>query len=438
MINLRNFKNIFSVPELRRKIAFTLGVLIVYRIGSYIPVIGVDVNKLHDFMQQSTKLSGLLSYLDVFSGGALAQCTLFALSVGPYITASIFMQIMGHTIPELEQLLKEGDYGRRLVNQYTRYLALGLSILYASGYAALLESNGLVIESGWMFRFVFVLSLSVGCMSVIWLGEQIQLFGIGGGSSMIIFAGIVGRLPDNVIRTIHAVQTSRLDTVVAVLIWLFLIAIIACIILLERGDRKIPVQYARRVIGNRVYGGQNTYIPFKINNAGVLPAIFTSSFLGMFVGLITFLSKWFKSLNYIVDKLVWTGPLYNILQLILIVFFYFLYTAFSFDPVEIADNIKKSGGFVPGLRPGKKTAEFFDHILTRLGLVGAVYLGVLAILPNIMSASLAMPFMISGTSLLIMVGVALDTSAQVESHLIEHNYEGFLSVGKLKKRGSSS
>ncbi len=438
MINLRNFKNIFSVPELRRKIAFTLGVLIVYRVGSYIPVIGVDVNKLHDFMQQSTKLSGLLSYLDVFSGGALAQCTLFALSVGPYITASIFMQIMGHTIPELEQLLKEGDYGRRLINQYTRYLALGLSIFYASTYAALLESNGLVIESGWMFRFVFVLSLSVGCMAVIWLGEQIQLFGIGGGSSMIIFAGIVGRLPDNVIRTIHAVQTSRLDAVVAVLIWLFLVAIIACIILLERGDRKIPVQYARRVIGNRVYGGQNTYIPFKINNAGVLPAIFTSSFLGIIVGLITFLSKWFKSLNYLVDKLVWTGALYNILQLILIVGFYFLYTSFSFDPVEIADNIKKSGGFVPGLRPGRKTAEFFDHVLTRLGLVGAIYLGILAVLPNIMSASLAMPFMISGTSLLIMVGVALDTSAQVESYLIEHNYEGFLSVGKLKKRGSSS
>ncbi len=438
MINLRNFKNIFSVPELRRKIAFTLGVLIVYRIGSYIPVIGVDVDKLHDFMQQSSKLSGLLSYLDIFSGGALAQCTLFALSVGPYITASIFMQMMGHTIPELEQLLKEGDYGRRLVNQYTRYLALGLSIIYSSGYAAFLESNNLVIEPGWMFRFVFILSLSVGCMAVIWLGEQIQLFGIGGGSSMIIFAGIVGRLPDNIIRTIHAVQTSRLDGVVAVLIWLFLIAIIACIILLERGDRKIPVQYARRVIGNRVYGGQNTYIPFKINNAGVIPAIFTTSILGIIVTVFGFLSKWFKPFAYLVDKLAWTGVLYNVLQLIFIVFFYFLYTAFSFDPVEIADNIKKSGGFVPGLRPGKKTAEFFDHVLTRLGLVGAVYLGILALLPNVMAATLNMPFMIGGTSLLIMVGVALDTSAQVESHLIEHNYEGFLSSGRLKKRGSSS
>ena len=438
MINLRNFKNIFSVPELRRKIAFTLGVLVVYRIGSYIPVIGVDVNKLHDFMQQSSKLSGLLSYLDIFSGGALAQCTLFALSVGPYITASIFMQMMGHTIPELEQLLKEGDYGRRLVNQYTRYLALGLSILYSAGYAGLLESNGLVIESGWMFRFVFILSLSVGCMAVIWLGEQIQLFGIGGGSSMIIFAGIVGRLPDNVIRTIHAVQTSRLDGVIAILIWLLLIAIIACIILLERGDRKIPVQYARRVIGNRVYGGQNTYIPFKINNAGVIPAIFTTSILAMIVTVFSFLSKWFKPLSYVVDKLGYTGVLYNVLQLIFIVFFYFLYTAFSFDPVEIADNIKKSGGFVPGLRPGKKTAEFFDHILTRLGLVGAIYLGVLALLPNIMAATFSMPFAIGGTSLLMMVGVALDTSAQVESHLIEHNYEGFLSTGKLKRRGQSS
>ena len=273
---------------------------------------------------------------------------------------------------------------------------------------------------------------------MMWLGEQITERGIGNGISLIIFAGIVGRLPDNVIRTIHAVQTSRLDGVIAILIWLLLIAIIACIILLERGDRKIPVQYARRVIGNRVYGGQNTYIPFKINNAGVIPAIFTTSILAMIVTVFSFLSKWFKPLSYVVDKLGYTGVLYNVLQLIFIVFFYFLYTAFSFDPVEIADNIKKSGGFVPGLRPGKKTAEFFDHILTRLGLVGAIYLGVLALLPNIMAATFSMPFAIGGTSLLIMVGVALDTSAQVESHLIEHNYEGFLSTGKLKRRGQSS
>ena len=436
MINLRNFKNIFNVPELRKKIAFTLGVLVVYRLGSYIPVIGVDVNKLHDFMQQSTKLSGLLSYLDIFSGGALAQCTLFALSVGPYITASIFMQILGHSIPELEQLLKEGDYGRRLVNQYTRYLALALSVIYSSMYAGLLESNGLVIEPGWIFRFVFIISLSIGCMAVMWLGEQIQLFGIGGGSSMIIFAGIVGRLPDDIIKTIHAVQTSRLDSVVAVLIWLFLIALIACIILLERGERKIPVQYARRVVGNRIYGGQNTYIPFKINNAGVIPAIFTTSALGILTTIVAMLSKWFKVFSYVGDKLVWTGFLYNVLQLILIVFFYFIYTSFSFDPVEIADNIKKSGGFIPGLRPGRKTAEFFDHILTRLGFVGALYLGILALLPNLMAATLTMPFMIGGTSLLIMVGVGLDTSAQVESHLIEHNYEGFLTTGKLKGRGA--
>ncbi len=436
MIIFRNFRNIFRVPELSRKLFFTLGVLIVYRLGTYIPVIGVDVNRLHDFMQQASKLSGVLSYLDVFSGGNLAQCTLFALGIMPYITASIMMQILGFTLPEFERLLKEGEYGRRVINQYTRYLALGLSIMYSSLYAAGLESFGLVIDPGWMFRLIFILSLSVGCMVVMWLGEQISLFGIGNGSSMIIFAGIISRLPSDVLRTVHAVQSGTVDTIVAVLIWLFFVVITACIVFLEKGDRKIPVQYARRVVGNRVYGGQSSYIPFKINNASVMPVIFASTMLGVPIGIIGMLAKKMKFFAMLSDKLVYTGVIYNVLQFVLIVFFYFFYTAMAFNPADLADQIKKSGGFVPGVRPGRKTAEFFDHILTRLGLVGAVYLGILAALPNILAALVAMPFSLTGTALLIVVGVSLDTSAQIESYLVEHNYEGFLSSGRLKTRGA--
>jgi preprotein translocase subunit SecY len=273
-------------------------------------------------------------------------------------------------------------------------------------------------------------------MVVMWLGEQISLFGIGNGSSMIIFAGIVGRFPDYVLRTVHAVQTGTLDSIIAILIWAFFIAITCCIVFLERGDRKIPVQYARRMVGNRVYGGQSSYIPFKINNASVMPVIFASTILNVPIGLIGMLAKKAKFFAMLSDKLAYTGLIYNVLQFLLIVFFYFFYTAMAFNPTDLADQIKKSGGFVPGIRPGRKTAEFFDHILTRLGLVGAVYLGVLASLPNILGALVTMPFYLGGTALLIVVGVGLDTSAQIESYLVEHNYEGFLSSGRLKARGA--
>ncbi len=433
MIIFRNFGNIFRISELRKKILFTLGVLIVYRLGTYIPAIGVNVDKLREFMQQSTKLSGLLSYLDVFSGGSLTQCTLFALGISPYITASIMMQILGLTIPEFEKLLKEGEYGRKLINQYTKYLSLGLSIVWASGFAIGLESFGLVVEPGWVFRFMFVLSLSAGSMAVMWLGDQIALFGIGSGTSMIIFAGIVARFPDYVIKTMHAVQTGQLDVVIAFLILFIFIAITGCIIFLEKGERKIPVQYARRIIGNRVYGGQSTYIPFKINNASIMPVIFAGTILNILTGIPSMLSNKFKICALITQKLAYTGFLSNAIQFALIVFFYYLYTSLVFNPVELADNMKKSGGFVPNVRPGKSTAEFFDHILTRLGLVGAIYLGVLAILPNVLSALITgMPFYLSGTALLIVVGVGLETMSQIEAYLIERNYEGFLTSGKLK------
>lgn len=446
MILFRTLKNIFSITDLKKKLSFTLGVLVVYRIGFHIPVVGVDTAGLAAIIKQATNLGKLLGYLDVFSGGALAKCTVFALGISPYITASIMMQILGFTVPYFEQLLKEGDYGRKIINQYTRYLALGLSVVYSFMYAVALESQGLVLVPGWGFRLLFVLSLSVGCMIVMWLGEQISLFGIGNGSSMIIFAGIVARFPGYVIRTIEFARSGILydgslpgmSWIIALSIWLSLIAITVCIIYLEKGERKIPVQYARRIIGNRIYGGQSSYIPFKINSAGVMPVIFAGSILNIPVAIIGMLATYFPILGSISKNLGQTALLYNVLQFVLIVAFYFFYTALVFNPTELADSIKKSGGFIPGIRPGKKTAEFFDNILTRLGLVGSIYLAALAALPNIMMAVVGaqrMPFLLGGTALLIVVGVALETASQMEAYLIEHNYEGFLSSGRLKPRG---
>ncbi len=279
MVLFSNFKNIFFIPELRKKILVTLGILIIYRLGTFIPVVGVNVPMLGEHMKRATGVGGLLSYLDVFSGGALSKSTLFALGIMPYITASIMMQILGMSIPALEQLLKEGEYGRKVINQYTRYLALGLSIMYSYTYAIYLENANLALVPGWGFRFVFVLSLAVGSLFVMWLADQISLFGIGNGSSMIIFAGIVSRFPEYIIKTKTLVDVGTIETWQAFLLLLIFIGITACIVFLEKGERKIPVQYARRVVGQRVYGGQSTYIPFKINTAGIMPVIMASSVL---------------------------------------------------------------------------------------------------------------------------------------------------------------
>lgn len=447
MAFLRTVQNLFSIAELRRKVLFTLGVLVVYRIGCHIPVVGVDTAGLASMMEGATNLSRLLGYFDVFSGGALSQCTVFALGIGPYITASIMMQVLGFSIPQLEQLMKEGEYGRKVINQYTRYLALGLSIFWSSMYVIPLELKGLVLFPGWGFRFVFVLSLTVGCMVVMWLGEQISLFGMSSGSSMIIFASIVARFPGYVIKTIQYARDGILYTgglpgvnwVIASAIWLFLCVITLCIIFLEKGERKIPVQYARRIIGNRVYGGQNSFIPFKIQNAGVMPVIFASTFMiipGSIAGMLSY--KWAFLGDIAKSLTLQTGFFYNFFQFFLIVFFYFLYTSMVFDPKELAENLKKGGGFIPGIRPGKQTADFFDLVLTRLGLVGSIYLAGLAALPNLMVFAIgmgSMPFFLGGTSLLIVVGVGLETASQLEAYLVEHNYEGFLATGKIKARG---
>jgi len=437
VILLKNFINIFFVPELRRKVLFTLGILIVYRLGNHIPVIGVDIDRLLAMMQQPTGLGGLFSYLDLFSGGNLRQCTLFALGIMPYITASIMMQMLSLSIPYLEQLSKEGEYGRKIINQYTRYLTLGVSILQSFSFAMLLERMGLVIDPGWGFRLMFMLSITVGSLFVMWLGEQISMFGIGNGTSMIIFAGIVARFPHDIIKIIGGVQERLMDPLIAVLTIAIIIAMTVAIVFLEKGERKIPIQYTRRVVGQRMYGGQSTYIPFKINTAGVMPVIFSTAVLNIPIFISTILASRFESFKWLAESFSPTGILYNVLLFILIIFFSFFYTALQYNPDELAENIKKSGGFIPGIRPGKKTAEFFNYILLRLGLVGAVYLGALALFPTIIHAVLRLPFYLSimgGTSLLIVVGVALETAAQIESYLIEHRYEGFLTSGRLRGR----
>lgn len=434
MILLRNFVNVFYIPELRKKLLFTLFVLIVDRLGTHIPVIGIDVTALQRFMEQATGLGGLLNYLDLFSGGALKTCTLFALGIMPYITASIMMQMLSMSIPYFEQLMKEGEYGRKQINQYTRYLTLAVSVTQALGFSWILERQGLVLEPGLGFKLMFVLSLSVGAMVVMWLGEQISLYGIGNGSSMIIFAGIVARFPDDILKTLHFVSIGRMDPIVAILLAVVFVALAACIIFLEKGERKIPVQYARRIVGQRVYGGQSTYIPFKINSPGVMPVIFASSFLNIPVFAASMLASRWPSLKWLTESLSMTGGLYNVLSFFLIIFFSFFYTALIFNPDELADNMKKSGGFIPGIRPGKKTAEFFNFILTRIGLVGAFYLATLALLPNIITMFIETPFPWSGTALLIVVGVGLDVAAQAESYLIEHRYEGFLTTGRLRSK----
>jgi preprotein translocase subunit SecY len=435
IVILKNFKNIFFVPELRRKLAFTLGVLAVYRLGAHIPIPGINTIALQSLLS-SKVAGGLLSYLDLFSGGALKQFAIFALGMIPYINASIMMQLLTIMLPSLEQLSKEGEYGRKIINQYTRYLTLGLSLVQGFGLSALIESQpGVVLNSGWAFKLTTVLILSVGAMFVMWLGEQINAHGIGNGSSMIIFAGIVVGLPAAIIKLVSLIKLGQTDILVAGLLILVTVAVIACIIFLEKGERRVAVQYAKRVVGHKVYGGQSSYIPLKINPSGVIPVIFASAIMQLPMILVQSLGRWFPSLGFVSEWFNYGGVLFFVLQSGLIIFFAFFYTAIIFNPVELADNIRKSGGFIPGIRPGKKTAEFFDYLLTRIGFPGALYLAALAIAPTILQTTFNFPIMFSGISLLIVIGVAIDTASQVESHLIERKYEGFLSSGRIRGRG---
>jgi preprotein translocase subunit SecY len=437
VVLLRNFKNIFFVTELRKKLFFTFGVFAIYRLGTHIPIPGIHTQVFSRLISGGA-IGGLLSYLDLFAGGALKRFAIFALGMGPYINASIMMQLLTVMLPSLEQLSKEGEQGRRIISQYTRYLTFGLSIMYGLSTALFVERvEGLVISPGWGFRLTTMIILAVGALFVMWLGEQINSHGIGNGSSMIIFAGILSTFPMAVLKVLEKIRIGGAEEVFwAGVLAALLVGVITCIIFLERGERRIPVQYAKRVVGQRVYGGQSSYIPLKLNSAGVIPVIFASALISMPAIIAGFLAAKIPFFKVIAEEwLRYGGPLYSVMMAGLIMFFSFFYTAIIFNPVELADNIRKSGGFIPGIRPGKRTADFFDYILTRVGFPGAVYLAALALLPSVLSTLLPqLPTMFAGVSLLIVVGVALDTSSQIESQLIERRYEGFLSTGRLKGR----
>jgi preprotein translocase subunit SecY len=430
------FGNIFRIPELRRRIFFTAALLSVYRVGVYVPTPGINTDALKDlFAQMAGTIVGIFN---MFSGGALEQLSVFALGIMPYISASIILQLLTVVIPHLEELKKEGEQGRKKITQYTRYGTIVLSIIQGFGIAFGLEGQTsptgvpIVFDPGWGFRLMTVLTLTAGTAFIMWLGEQITERGIGNGISLIIFAGIVARMPAAIANTFRLVQQDEMGIFGLVIIAVLMVGVIGFIIFVEQGQRRIPVQYAKRVVGRRMYGGQSTHLPLKINSAGVIPAIFASSIImfpatiGQFtdVGWLTAISNAMRP----------DGLYYNLLYVGFIIFFCYFYTAVTFNPVDVADNMKKHGGFIPGIRPGKRTADYIDRVLTRITLGGAIYVSAVCVLPTILIAQFNVPFYFGGTALLIVVGVAIDTIAQMESHMLSRHYEGFLKKGAIKGR----
>ncbi len=434
---LTGFQNIVRVPELRRRLLVTALLLTVYRIGVYIPTPGIDTQALSSlFASQSGTLFGLI---DMFSGGAVSRFSIFTLGIMPYISASIILQLLTVVIPQLEKLSKEGELGRRKITQYTRYGTVVLSIIQGMGIAVGLENvaspggaASVVYDPGWSFRLMTVLTLTSGTAFLMWLGEQITERGIGNGISLIIFAGIVARFPSGLVRSFQLIRTGEMSLFVGLFLLLLMIGVIGLIIYFERAHRRIPVQYARRIVGRRVYGGQSTHLPLKVNTAGVIPPIFASSILLFPATIANFLKHpWTQSVS---NALTPGSVAYEALYVGFIIFFCYFYTAVTFNPVDVADNMKKYGGFVPGIRPGKKTAEYIDRILTRITLGGALYVSAVCVLPSILISRFNVPFYFGGTGLLIVVGVAMDTIQQIESHLITRHYEGFLKKGQMRGR----
>jgi preprotein translocase subunit SecY len=432
---LEGFQNITRVPELKRRILITGLLLIVYRIGIHVPTPGIDNLALKAvFDSQAGTLFGLI---DMFSGGALARFSIFTLGIMPYISSSIILQLLTVVIPQLEKLSKEGELGRRKITQYTRYGTIVLSVIQGTGIAVGLESvtagaGSVVYHPGWAFRIMTVITLTAGTAFLMWLGEQITERGIGNGISLIIFAGIVARFPSGLVRTVTLVRTGEMNLFAGLFLLALMVAVVAIIIYFERAHRRIPVQYARRIVGRKVYGGQSTHLPLKVNTAGVIPPIFASSILLFPATIASFIKH--PITRSISDALTPGRVGYELLFVAFIIFFCYFYTAVTFNPVDVADNMKKYGGFVPGIRPGKKTAEYIDKILTRITLGGAIYVSVICVLPSILIARFNVPFYFGGTGLLIVVGVAMDTVQQIESHLITRHYEGFLKKGQMKGR----
>ncbi|MBF0625037.1 MAG: preprotein translocase subunit SecY [Magnetococcales bacterium] len=428
--------NLGKIPELRKRILFTLGMLIVYRIGAHVPTPGIDPNALAAFFAQQQ--GTLLGMFNMFSGGALSRLTVFALGIMPYISASIILQLMTAVVPQLESLKKEGESGRRKINQYTRYGTIGLSLFQGFGIAYGLESmqaGGMpvVVDPGWGFRLMTVLTLTAGTAFIMWVGEQITARGIGNGISLIIFGGIVANLPVALANTLQLARTGDLQPLFVLFLLVMSIAVTAFIIFMERAQRRITVQYAKRqVSGRRMVGGEQTHLPLKINTSGVIPPIFASSII-LFPVTIANFAPW-DGLKTLASYLSPGQIPYMVFYTLAIIFFCFFYTAIVFNPDETADNLRKYGGFIPGIRPGKRTAEYLDKILTRLTVVGAFYVASVCLLPEILISNYNVPFYFGGTSMLIVVGVTMDTAAQIQSFLISRQYEGLMKKARIKGR----
>ena len=456
--------NMFRIPDLRKRIFFTLGLLAVYRFGGHIPTPGIDANRLAEFFQQNS--GSLFGFIDLFSGGMFRRLTVFALGIMPYITASIILQLLQVVVPTLEKLQKEGELGRRKITQWTRYLTIILAVVQSFGIALTLEKSGggFVLHPGIGFLSMTVLTLTAGTTFIMWLGEQITERGIGNGMSLLIFAGIVVGIPraiDNIYD--HVFRVRDWTPIHLIVILAVMIAVVAFIVLVERGERRIPVQYAKRIQGRRMMGGQQTHLPLKVNAGGVIPVIFASSLLA-FPQTLTNVAFIHNSpiLSSMLDSISGNQPLYYLLFCVLIIFFCFFYVSIIFNPNEAADNMRKYGGFIPGIRPGKNTADYMNKILTKITVVGGLYLSVLSLIPQIMIAGIKLQrlplignfidnyfprwlldglnvnFFFGGTSLLIVVGVAMDTVNQVEAQLIMRHYEGFTPrSGRIRGRRSS-
>jgi len=465
---MESVKSIFEIPDLRRRILFTLGMLAVYRLGAFIPTPGINAEAFEQIFNQSLG-AGVLGLLAMFSGGSLRRLTVFALGIMPYITASIILQLLTVVSPQLEKLKKEGELGRRKITEYTRWLTVGLSAFQAFGIAVALQKQGaqLVMNPGPSFVLATVLTLTTGAVFIMWLGEQITSRGIGNGMSLLIFAGIVVGLPRGIADLYEKVFVTHIWSPLALLALLvFMVTIVAFIVTVERGERRVPIQYAKRIVGRKVMGGVSTHLPLKVNSGGVMPIIFAVSILtfpqtvGLFLSKATLIGK-------IIDKFskafAWGEPLYTISYVLLIMFFAHFYLSIVYNPDEVADNVRKQGGFIPGIRPGKRTADYLDDVLTKITWVGGLYLALVALIPEMMLAGvrlnhlpvwlggawfdahlpawllhgLNVNFYFGGTSLLIVVGVAMDTVQQVEAQLIMRHYEGFLKKGRIRGRRAS-
>ncbi|PIU42383.1 MAG: preprotein translocase subunit SecY [Candidatus Omnitrophica bacterium CG07_land_8_20_14_0_80_42_15] len=446
---LQAFWNLFKIPDLKKKILFTLALIGVYRVGAYIPTPGVDGAMLAQFFNNMSQTQGgtLFGIMNMFSGGAMEKLTIFALGIMPYISASIILQLLVTIIPALERMSKEGEAGQKKMIQYTRYGTIILSVIQAFFIALWLENparfQGLKIVEfpGWSFRILTVITLTSGTAFIMWLGEQIQEKGVGNGISLIITVGIISRIPTAMYQLMSLLspfnpQRSQLQPFVLILMTVMLFVVVAAVIVITQGQRKIPIQYAKRIVGRKVYGGQSTYIPLRVNQAGVIPIIFAQSiilFPATIAGLVAN-----PMMQKIAGSLSRENIVYNVVYSTLIIFFCYFYTAITFNPINVSENMKKYGGFVPGIRPGRATAEYLDFIMTRITLPGAVFLAIIAIFPSIISGWLKIPYLVAsffgGTGLLIIVGVILDTMRQLESHLLMRHYEGFMKHGRIRGR----